>query len=195
MNKRIDIREGFTIIEVTLVLGIAGLIFLLMVIALPALQRQSRDTERKDDVNHLLSEVKHYQTNNRGALPGLNEVAADAAIGPILNGGDDADASTWAGFYRDYLNNSFKDPGGDDYGLVIYECGSTVAGDNCSSLVTDAIANLAGKKFEELDRNIYIVKQATCSGSESSVVKASTNIRKLAAIFRAENSQFYCENT
>jgi prepilin-type N-terminal cleavage/methylation domain-containing protein len=36
--------HGFTIIEVVLVLAIAGLIFLIVFLALPALQRSQRDT-------------------------------------------------------------------------------------------------------------------------------------------------------
>ena len=40
-------KGGFTIIEVVLVLAIAGLIFLMVFIALPALQRSQRDTERR----------------------------------------------------------------------------------------------------------------------------------------------------
>ena len=40
-------RGGFTIIEVVLVLAIAGLIFLMVFIALPTLQRSQRDTQRR----------------------------------------------------------------------------------------------------------------------------------------------------
>ncbi len=40
-------EKGFTIIEVVLVLAIAALIFLMVFIALPALQRNQRDTARK----------------------------------------------------------------------------------------------------------------------------------------------------
>lgn len=44
-------RTGFTIIEVVLVLAIAGLIFLMIFIALPSLQRSQRDQTRKNDVS------------------------------------------------------------------------------------------------------------------------------------------------
>ena len=37
-------KKGFTIIEVVLVLAVAGLIFLMVFLALPALQRAQRDT-------------------------------------------------------------------------------------------------------------------------------------------------------
>lgn len=62
-------EKGFTIIEVVLVLAIAGLIFLMVFIALPALQRSQRDTQRRDDVSTFVSQLTSYSTNNRGALP------------------------------------------------------------------------------------------------------------------------------
>lgn len=62
-------KKGFTIIEVVLVLAIAGLIFLMVFIALPALQRSQRDTQRRSDVGRVMSQLNSYQTNNRGNLP------------------------------------------------------------------------------------------------------------------------------
>lgn len=51
--KKHKLYEGFTIIEVVLVLAIAGLIFLMVFLALPALQRSQRDTQRKNDIGRL----------------------------------------------------------------------------------------------------------------------------------------------
>lgn len=62
-------NKGFTIIEVVLVLAIAGLIFLMVFVALPSLQRGQRDTQRRDDVSRVVSQLQSYSTNNRGALP------------------------------------------------------------------------------------------------------------------------------
>lgn len=61
--------KGFTIIEVVLVLAIAGLIFLMVFIALPALQRNQRDTQRRNDLSRVQTAIQSYQTNARGALP------------------------------------------------------------------------------------------------------------------------------
>ncbi len=61
--------KGFTIIEVVLVLAIAGLIFLVVFLALPALQRSQRDTQRKQDLAKFMSQVTGYQSNNQGVLP------------------------------------------------------------------------------------------------------------------------------
>lgn len=62
-------QKGFTIIEVVLVLAIAGLIFLMVFIALPALQRNQRDSQRQNDLNRLQTAVVNYTNSNRGALP------------------------------------------------------------------------------------------------------------------------------
>ena len=62
-------KKGFTIIEVVLVLAIAGLIFLMVFIALPALQRSQRNTAREDDLSRFLTAANDYQTNNNGKTP------------------------------------------------------------------------------------------------------------------------------
>ena len=66
MNKQA--KKGFTIIEVVLVLAIAGLIFLMVFIALPALQRSQRNTRRRQDMARILSALNDYQANNNGQM-------------------------------------------------------------------------------------------------------------------------------
>ncbi len=68
--------KGFTIIEVVLVLAIAGLIFMMVFIALPALQRSQRDTARKSEVSTVLAQITSYQSNNRGNSPSANDAFA-----------------------------------------------------------------------------------------------------------------------
>lgn len=67
INKRKS--EGFTIIEVMIVLAIAGLILLIVFLAVPALQRNSRNTQRKNDVSALIGSINEYTSNNGGAIP------------------------------------------------------------------------------------------------------------------------------
>jgi prepilin-type N-terminal cleavage/methylation domain-containing protein len=62
-------NKGFTIIEVLIVLAIAGLIMLIVFLAVPALQRNSRNTQRKNDVSGLLSGYSNYLSNNNGTNP------------------------------------------------------------------------------------------------------------------------------
>lgn len=88
--------QGFTIIEVVLVLAIAGLIFLIVFLALPALQRSQRDTQRKNDLSRFMSQLTQYQSNKQGAIPSGN-----------------AGANSWGNFVTAYLTNNgqtFNDP-------------------------------------------------------------------------------------
>ena len=66
-KQNINSKKGFTIIEVVLVLAIAGLIFLMVFVALPALQRSQRDTARRNDMSRVDTSLVQYQTNNQSA--------------------------------------------------------------------------------------------------------------------------------
>lgn len=73
MNK-LQNQKGFTIIEVVLVLAIAGLIFLMVFVALPALQRNQRDTARKNDASTVVAAINSFKSNSRGELPDQGEL-------------------------------------------------------------------------------------------------------------------------
>lgn len=62
-------KKGFTIIEVLIVLAIAGLILLIVFLAVPALQRNSRNTAMKTDVSNVLGGVSEFVGNNDGKMP------------------------------------------------------------------------------------------------------------------------------
>jgi prepilin-type N-terminal cleavage/methylation domain-containing protein len=64
-------KEGFTIIEVLIVLAIAGLILLVVFLAVPALQRNSRNTQRKNEVASIIGAINEYSNNNGGKLPSV----------------------------------------------------------------------------------------------------------------------------
>ena len=119
-------RDGFTIIEVVLVLAIAGLIFLIVFLALPALQRNQRDTQRRNDVGRVITAVTNFTANNNGDIPSDAEFIATGSgsfLEEYLNAGDD----------------EFADPSEGDYTLVIgttpslgnisYETGENCGGD------------------------------------------------------------------
>ncbi len=70
MTQKLRTRdEGFTIIEVLIVLAIAGLILLIVFLAVPALQRSSRNTQRKNDAASVGGAIANYISNNGGTLP------------------------------------------------------------------------------------------------------------------------------
>lgn len=62
-------EQGFTIIEVMIVLAIAAVILLIVLLAVPALQRSSRNTQRKNDVASMLTAVNNYVANHNSTFP------------------------------------------------------------------------------------------------------------------------------
>lgn len=99
-------EKGFTIIEVLIVLAIAGLILLIVFLAVPALQRSARNTSRKNDAAALLGAINEYTDNNAGALP-TNGVWTSPDL-TLCNargcGGTDAQAKGKLGYYKSAAN-------------------------------------------------------------------------------------------
>lgn len=109
-KQNINSKQGFTIIEVVLVLAIAGLIFLMVFVALPALQRSQRDTARRNDMSRLATALTNWQTNHDNSLPSSAQTAT---------------------LLTDYLksgNGEFKDPDGTNYTIQIGEWTSSNTG-------------------------------------------------------------------
>lgn len=83
--------EGFTIIEVMIVLAIAGLIMLIVFLAVPALQRNAHNTSIRNDVAGVLAAVNEYVNNNGGVNPTTVAVASNVAT---VSGGVGTNPST-----------------------------------------------------------------------------------------------------
>lgn len=73
--------EGFTIIEVLIVLAIAGLIMLIVFLAVPALQRNSRNTQRTNDASLIGGSVGECLANKNGQKTSCDSLAELQAVG------------------------------------------------------------------------------------------------------------------
>lgn len=190
---------GFTIIEVVLVLAIAGLIFLMVFIALPALQRAQRDSQRRTDLGRVTEAILNYQGNNNGRLPTDDSTEAvkenpetgqvdlveySCITGTAGNAGESAqykasDGKTSCKLILEYLNGAgaqyseWVDPDGYGYGLSI----ETYSGET-PQLIYD-------------DHMVHIVKGAVCNGEE---LLKSNNSRDYAVMYRLEGSGVYCQS-
>lgn len=164
-------KKGFTIIEVVLVLAIAGLIFLMVFIALPALQRGQRDNQRKNDISRLQTAVTNYVSANRGGLPV---------------------AGTWntatTGFVATYLTtagDSFVDPSG-----------APAQGPGANSTAYVILENAVGSTvgdYTATQNVIYVTRNATCVPTNSAQVQ-NAGTRKMAFRMALEGGGIYCVN-
>ncbi len=139
-------EKGFTIIEVLIVLAIAGLILLIVFLAVPALERSARNTQRKNDASAIASAIADYIDNNGGSVPGaVGSSGNDVTIcGASCASGNTETAKL--GYYTPgnvSLVTSNASPGTpDDTHIIVdtgYTCDSTNTGLGTASSRTAAI--------------------------------------------------------
>jgi prepilin-type N-terminal cleavage/methylation domain-containing protein len=101
-------QKGFTIIEVMIVLAIAGLIMLIVFLAVPALQRNSRNTQAKNAAASVMATINEFQTNNNGQKPTAVTIGADGTItaSSTVAGTQPATGKTQSG-YTASVSNTF----------------------------------------------------------------------------------------
>lgn len=190
-KDNINNKQGFTIIEVVLVLAIAGLIFLMVFVALPALQRSQRDTARRNDIARVDTSLTQYQTNHQNSPTTLPTGTStwtptdDEQKNGTITCSSNNEACK---FVRDYMNsgttgkegqakkNEFKDPDGTFYSMNIAEQGN------------DAFVYSNGGKPYEMDHVVYIRTGAKCDDDKA--VKDTS--RHYAVLYRLEGSGVYC---
>ncbi len=130
-------KKGFTIIEVVLVLAIAGLIFLMVFIALPNMQRSQRDTQRRNDFSALSANITQYMTNNNGKLP---DTTAKLGTDPAKN----------------YINSTGEDPNGYTYNLTVADCSGK----------GNAVCMTLAKATNSAATQVVILRHAQCKDGQ-----------------------------
>jgi prepilin-type N-terminal cleavage/methylation domain-containing protein len=96
--------KGFTIIEVMIVLAIAGLIILIVLLAVPALQRSGRNTAMKSDATSISAAVNEFKSNNEGRTPNsVTGTAPDISITNTAAGSAAAQAKIQTGTTVTYV--------------------------------------------------------------------------------------------
>ena len=180
-------KKGFTIIEVVLVLAIAGLIFLMVFIALPALQRSQRNTQREDDLSRILTAANDYQTNNNGKSPwdagATNTNFVKRYIDETCNTGvTDGDQYECDG-------DQFRDPDGENYAmkgngsLKATPTGFTITAEGASSYKLNS---------DTFNHTFQAVTYASC-GDEGIAVKGTGN-RQYAVFYVLEGGAISCND-
>ncbi len=163
----INFKKGFTIIEVVLVLAIAGLIFLMVFIALPNMQRSQRDTQRRNDYSALSANITNYFSNNNGQAP------ADC---------DGTGTGTATGLctldsIKKYINSTGQDPTGNNYKLKVT---GTVPTTELDPATTNA------------GSIVMVVKNATCGAGTNGQKPVAKSGSRNFAIYGQLETGTYC---
>lgn len=163
-------ETGFTIIEVVLVLAIAGLIFLMVFIALPALQRNQRDTQRKNDLSRAMTALNSFASNNRGAVPTESTVNTTFKTGYLTVSGD-----------------SFLDPqgaGSSDSSATSYIFNTTSA----------ATGDLSAGFSTDTQNTIYYAVGRVCNAAGGELAPTGAGSRKVTMRMYLEGGGVACQN-
>lgn len=105
INKNSNRAEGFTIVEVGLVLALGALIFLSVFLVVPAFQRNARDNARKDDVAAVANAVSKFYANDPSNILSnandlrkyLNDFSSDSSLSVRSSGSSNTCATTATG--------------------------------------------------------------------------------------------------
>lgn len=188
---RRETKQGFTIIEVVLVLAIAGLIFLMVFIALPALQRSQRNTQRRDDYSMLVTAVNSYLSSNNGKITNL-----------LKEDKTTLDASRW-------VNSEGKDPSGNPYEVIAMtydtwsQLGKSIKTPGSTIKAQQECKTVNGKQQCEMKPNtgetgsqVYIVIKADCESSDvnGDPEPGSNNAARSFAVYGyLEGGGYFCQ--
>lgn len=184
-------KKGFTIIEVVLVLAIAGLIFLMVFIALPALQRSQRNTQREDDISRFLTAANDYQTNNSGKTPFGNGGNANVNANFVRRYIDSTctSYSSTDGYTCGEGSNEFRDPDGNNYNMrwqgEVASKGTLALGSSDSS---------AGDNVVVWPNNHMVTAMTNAVCGDEGVANAGTGKRQYALFYVLEGGAITCND-
>ena len=162
-KQNINSKKGFTIIEVVLVLAIAGLIFLMVFIAYPALRRSQADTQRRNDMSSAWSQIANFRANNRHVPQSQDE------INKVAN---------------DYLRaqgSKFQDPDGEDYTFSYSECAEDANDAGSPKKCTQQVSSTA--------HQIIYLTYAKCDGETA---RKSSGKNDVVLLYKLEGGGNYC---
>jgi prepilin-type N-terminal cleavage/methylation domain-containing protein len=162
-------QKGFTIIEVMIVLAIAGLILVIVFLAVPQLQRSQRNTTRKSIADRIKTEIDNYASNNNGGYPAATNGNTAAEFG------SGTQALSFAGKYFQGLGSSIQDP---QTGNSVLLAANISFSDNTASQAPGATPG-----------NLHYGTREACQG-ETTV--ATNNLRTYALLMTLEGGAVYC---
>lgn len=181
-------KKAFTIIEVVLVLAIGGLIFLMVFIALPALQRSQRNSQRRNDVDRVYQAIIEYQKHNSGKLPFVDNKYDKNFVPRYIDSSCQYDktfkdayaAANGAHAYKE-CGDQFKDPDGTTYALAYAEGAKKHDRDPWYSNIDE----------RGVSHVMTIASHSACTGKENSIEhKEGANYFVVAYVL--EGGAVYC---
>ena len=162
-------------------LAVAALIFLVVFLAVPALQRNQRDDARKRDVSMVVEAVTNYNAN--ADKTNLVSNTGAYASGAVYRSGSALTANLSP--YFDKLSNSI------DYVHVVH---NPTIPTTFSASLTVANGNAATSQTAPMLNNIVIYQQAQCNANVGLVRGSARQSAVVIQIETGGTGKYYCQN-
>jgi len=99
-------EKGFTLIEIVLVLAIAGLLLVIVFLAVSGAQKSRRDKQRKNDLSRIAAQLESYASNTNGCYPAMTAPCVTVSwnafsTSTYITGANLEDPTTGAGYSYD----------------------------------------------------------------------------------------------
>ena len=130
-KKLLKKSQGFTLIEVVIVLAIAALIMLIVFLAVAGAQKSRRDTQRRNDLGRVGASLESFAANNNGCYPespapcvttgtSFNTAMVTQKYQPQSNGQPIADPLSGNPYTYADGSGSFANPTPPAVGTIVY---------------------------------------------------------------------------
>jgi len=173
-------QKGFTIIEVALVLAIGALIFLVVFLAVPALQRNQRNDARHRDVSNIVTAVSSWAANNTQSNLATKAGTENQVDGTTGTGRQDSEL----GKYLDSVSSNTEEVVVKQYN----EANDTEAPD--ADGVRKAKSSLYTKEGQPV--KVTVVMGATCDGTTGLKAGAKRSAAVVGSTETTGDPEPYC---
>jgi len=179
-----DSSDGFTIIEVVIVLAIASVILLMIFLVIPTLRRTQRNYQRREAVTRIAALLEEYKTNSKGMYP---------PDGTLTNTSDDFRCD----FIQQYIDRTITTC--TDHGSGINKCKYGQGTQYSVCYLTPGFDHAYTGNFDEI--NVVLSHSCADPGSSDAVKDPDfvanpsdpdTDTTFIAVWTRIEPSSFYC---
>ncbi|MBU0531068.1 MAG: type II secretion system protein [Candidatus Uhrbacteria bacterium] len=152
-------KQGFSIIELLVVLAIIGLLGTLAAVAVGSARERSRDYKRLNDVNEIQIALEQYFNENNEYPLGANLPLGDAAQSTCLSDNGFAASCTGEGIVFMPIVPQLYDKGLKD----LSQCGTPARTAYCYSLLENGISYAISVEFERDIPERGIAKGLNCA--------------------------------
>jgi prepilin-type N-terminal cleavage/methylation domain-containing protein len=161
-------RKAFTIIEVVLVLAVAGLLFVMVFIAFPALRNAQQRVQRQDDLSRITALSITYRADHGNLSPFVGADAADDFIVKYVDEQCSDRSGSDSILKYGTCGKDFSDPDGAPYGFDLRG--------SLSGQVDDVVEVMGDIESDKNEHFIIVYENAACSGEEKHIKKTNSKI-------------------